>query len=82
MILHRRTQVSWVTLDGQSAPRRVLADSTRLTGNGMTAQPKPVPLIPQQGFLGSYQGLKSLENAFYPMLIGALGLIVLFDYGT
>ena len=51
-------------------------------GRPATVQPSPVPLVPTQGFLGSNQGLKHLETLFYPLLIGAIGLIVLFDYGT
>jgi hypothetical protein len=52
-----------------------------VNGQGVN-QPKPIPLIPKQGFFGTYQGLKTLENAFYPLLIGAIALVVLFDYGT
>jgi hypothetical protein len=51
-------------------------------GQSNTVQPVAVPLVPTQGFLGSYQGLKELETLFYPLLIGAIGLIILFDYGS
>jgi hypothetical protein len=51
-------------------------------GQSNTVQPVAVPLVPKQGFLGSYQGLKELETLFYPLLIGAIGLIILFDYGS
>jgi hypothetical protein len=27
-------------------------------------------------------GLANLENAFYPLLIGAIALLVLFDYAS
>lgn len=51
-------------------------------GQSNTVQPTAIPLVPKQGFLGSYQGLKELETLFYPLLIGAIGLIILFDYGS
>jgi hypothetical protein len=28
------------------------------------------------------QGLANLENAFYPLLVGAIALLVIFDYAS
>jgi hypothetical protein len=30
----------------------------------------------------SWLGLNNLENAFYPLLIGAIALLVIFDYAS
>lgn len=62
---------------------RLLGSSTRQTAppKPTMVRPTPVPLVSEGGFAGSYAGLKSLEGAFFPLLVGAIAVVVLFDYG-
>lgn len=44
----------------------------------LVAPATPVPVLTPAGA----QGLASLENAFYPLLVGAIALLVIFDYAS
>lgn len=56
-------------------------DHTAAAPAATTVKPTPVPLVPDGGFAGSYAGLRSIEGAFFPLLVGAIAVVVLFDYG-